>query len=223
MEGLGSGRLLSSKKPNERAKMQTGPLDQLLEKISHYGYPGLFLALVTGIVGLPVPDETLLVFSGYLISKGQMHIVLTWLAAFAGSSTGITVSYWIGRSAGYGFVHRYGKYIHLTEERLARVSRWFDRIGHWTLTIGYYIPGVRHFTALVAGMSGMRYSSFALFAYPGAILWVSTFLTIGVIMGDRWKDVLATLHREIVLAVLILAILGYLAWRFTAGRKKTDR
>ena len=87
----------------------------------------------------------------------------------SGKHVGITVSYWICRFAGHEVVHRFGRYVHLTEDRLLYVQHWFDRIGHWLLTIGYYIPGVRHFTAVVAGMSGMRYRAFAPYAYSGAV------------------------------------------------------
>src|SRR3954447_14315652 len=135
-------------------------MESLIEWLSHYGYGGLFASLVLGIAGLPIPDETLLVFSGYLISRGKLHPVLTWATAFSGSVGGISLSYIIGRTAGYGFVHWYGRYIHFSEARLKKVEEWFERIGHWLLTIGYFIPGVRHFTALVAGMSGMPFKPF---------------------------------------------------------------
>jgi membrane protein DedA with SNARE-associated domain len=197
-------------------------MDPLLQKIAEYGYVGLFAALVFGIAGLPIPDETLLVFSGYLIARGSMHPLLTWITAAVGSMSGITVSYWIGRSAGYGFVHRYGRYIHFTEERLVYIHQWFDRVGHWLLTIGYYIPGVRHFTALVAGMSGMGFRSFAAYAYSGAMIWVSTFLTIGYVLGERWKQVFETLHREIVLVIVAGAAIAWLGW-FLHSRRKSAR
>jgi membrane protein DedA with SNARE-associated domain len=198
-------------------------MDDLLIKISQYGYPGLFAALMFGIVGLPIPDETLLVFFGYLVSKGTMHILLTWLTAVAGSVSGITSSYLIGRYAGLAFVHRYGRYIHLTEERLTRVHRWFDQIGHWLLTVGYFIPGVRHVTALVAGMSCMDYRSFALFAYPGAVIWVSTFLGIGYLVGDNWQKVLDSVHSDIMLIVVaVVVVIGgvwYWHWRRQRSRR----
>lgn len=196
-------------------------MDQLLEKISHYGYPGLFAALVLGIAGLPIPDETILVFCGYLVARGSMHPLLTWITAVVGSTSGITVSYAIGRLAGYEVVHRFGRYIHLTEARLLKVHRWFDRIGHWLLTVGYFIPGVRHFTALVAGMSGMRYRAFAPYAYSGALLWVSTFLGIGYVLGDRWKQVFEDLHREMLIVIVAGTLLAWAIW-FVLSRRKPD-
>src|SRR5579875_2175141 len=100
-------------------------MQTLFAWISHYGYAGLFGLLVLGIIGLPVPDETLLAFSGYLISRGKFHPVLAFAAAFTGSACGISLSYLIGRTAGYKAAHRYGRYVHLTEERLEQVHRWF--------------------------------------------------------------------------------------------------
>ena len=91
------------------------------------------LLLALGVVGLPIPDETLLVFTGYLIFRGTLTPVGAFPAALAGTWTGISGSYLLGRTLGAGAVHRYGKYIHVTEDRLAYVHRWFDRIGHWTL------------------------------------------------------------------------------------------
>jgi membrane protein DedA with SNARE-associated domain len=99
--------------------------------IAQYGYGAIFVLLVLGVVGLPIPDETLLVYCGYLISKGVMHHVEAFFAALAGSWCGISISYTIGRTAGIGVVHRFGKYLHVTPERLDQVHAWFDRVGHW--------------------------------------------------------------------------------------------
>jgi membrane protein DedA with SNARE-associated domain len=170
-------------------------MESILGWLSHYGYAGLFALLVLGIVGLPIPDETLLVFSGYLISTGRLHALPALLAGLAGSMCGISLSYSIGRSLGRSMVVRYGRFLHITEERLNRVHRWFERVGEWLLTIGYFIPGVRHFTALVAGTSGLQYRRFALFAYPGAALWVSTFLSVGYFVGENWRSAMQLVHR----------------------------
>jgi membrane protein DedA with SNARE-associated domain len=196
-------------------------MESLLTWLSHYGYAGLFLLLVLGIVGLPVPDETLLVFSGYLISKGRLHPALTFVSGFCGSACGISISYLIGKTLGYGFVHRYGRYIHLSPQRIDDVHRWFQRIGHWLLTIGYYIPGARHFTALVAGMSDLEYRIFAAFAYPGAAMWVGSFLLLGYFVGDNWQAAFALVHRYLVLgsvaAVLVAGVVWWVRKRMRSG------
>jgi len=187
-------------------------MESLLGWLSHYGYAGLFALLVLGIVGLPVPDETLLVFSGYLISQGRLHPLLTFLAGFGGSICGISLSYTIGRTLGHPFVRRYGRYVHLTETRVELVHRWFQRVGNWLLAIGYFIPGVRHFTALIAGMSELEYAAFARFAYAGAAIWVAAFLLLGYFVGEHWREAISLVHRYTLAFAAVLVAVALLVW-----------
>ncbi|HWZ33338.1 MAG TPA: DedA family protein [Bryobacteraceae bacterium] len=183
--------------------------------ITTYGYGAIFLLLMLGIVGLPIPDETILVFCGYLISKGTLQPLPAWLCAIAGSWCGISLSYTIGRTLGLGVVHRFGKYLHITEERLAKVHMWFDRIGHWALFVGYYIAGVRHFSAIVAGTSRLAFPSFMAYAWSGGLLWVTTFLTLGYFLGENWKQLAEAIHQYLlyVSIALIAAALCYYLWK----------
>lgn len=189
--------------------------------VSQYGYVAIFGLLVLGIVGLPVPDETMMVFAGYLVATGRLRLVPTLVVAFLGSACGITVSYLIGRTLGIGFVHKWGPYLHITEERLARVHRWFDRIGHWALFVGYYIAGVRHFTAIIAGTSSLEYPSFARYAYSGAAVWVCTFIAIGYFFGEHRDRVLQLVHENLTVASIIAAVAigAYLLMRWVRRRK----
>ena len=187
----------------------------IVQWVQQHGYPAIFVLLMFGIVGLPVPDETLLTFTGYLVYKGHLHLPLAFLAAFAGSACGITVSYMLGRTFGVALIHRYGRYIHFTEERVARAHDWFERAGRWGLTFGYYIPGVRHLTAYAAGMSGLEAPVFALFAWTGAFLWCTSFITLGYFLGERWASASADVHRYILWGCVAAALLGgaVLLWR----------
>lgn len=197
-------------------------MDSILHWVSAYGYFAIFGLLVLGIAGLPVPDETLLVFSGFLVSRGSLNPVGALAAAFCGSACGISVSFTIGRTLGIGVVHRYGRWLHLTEERVNRVHEWFDHLGHWALVAGYFIPGVRHLTAIVAGTSGLEYRRFAVFAYSGAFLWVCTFLSLGYFFGDRWEEAERAVHRNLVTATLAAgaALVAYLIFRWLRNRKR---
>jgi membrane protein DedA with SNARE-associated domain len=130
---------------------------QVLAWIAQYGYLAIFSLLVLGIVGLPVPDETLLTFTGYLVFQGHLSLPLAFLSALAGSASGITFSYLLGRYFGLTLIHRYGKYLRITEAHVEKAHAWFRRAGHWSLTFGYFIPGVRHLTAYAAGMSELEY------------------------------------------------------------------
>ncbi len=190
--------------------------------ITSYGYAAIFVLLLLGIVGLPVPDETMLVFSGYLVFKGTLQPVPAFLTALAGSWCGISLSYTIGRTLGAGAVSRYGRRLHLTEERLAEVHRWFDRVGHWALAIGYFIAGLRHLTAIVAGMSKLEFRSFALYAWSGGAVWVATFIVLGYTLGEKWESIAELIHRDVGYASLALlgGVTVFLVVRYVLRRRK---
>lgn len=181
----------------------------------HYGSIVLFVLLVLGIIILPVPEETLMILAGTLMSNGHLNIPFTIIAAFAGSICGITLSYLIGRTAGHYLIVKYGGRIGITSEHLDYAHNWFERFGKWTLMIGYFIPGVRHMTGLVSGMSYMEYKHFALFAYVGAILWVSVFLSIGYFSGNYVFSLISNIELDVdtkVEILIVLLIVLYIAY-----------
>lgn len=157
--------------------------DMLNTWLLNYGSLALFALLALGIVALPVPEETLLIFSGFLVHQGTLSLLPTILAAFFGSAVGITLSYIIGTTGGLYLIKKYGPYVRITEVKITKVHNWFERYGKWVLFVGYFIPGVRHFTGIVAGISTLEYHHFALYAYTGAFFWISLFLSIGYFFG----------------------------------------
>ena len=189
--------------------------ETILHWIAAYGLGAIFVLLMLGVFGLPVPDETLLTFTGVLVGQGRLGFASSWIVAACGSMCGVTLSYVIGRTGGRALLVRYGSWLHVTHDRLARVENWMEHSGRWSLTFGYFIPGVRHVTAIVAGSSELPPMIFAGAAYPGAALWSLTFIVLGWYVGDRWQEVLGVLHRHLAGAsfVLALAIAAYLVFR----------
>lgn len=183
-------------------------MDHVHWLIMHYGYVGIFFALALGIVGLPIPDEVLLTYVGYSVFKGVMEYPPALLGAFAGAATGITVSYAIGRKLGLPFLKKVGPTFHITEERVAYTQKLFAKCGNCLLIIGYFIPGVRHITAYLAGIAGMDVRRFMAFAYTGAFLWSLSFITLGRELGEKWYIAGTYLHRfgfYLPLVALVLA------------------
>lgn len=189
-------------------------IDQFLAR---YGDFAVFGLLMLGIVGPLIPDETILVLAGIAVHRGQMHAVPTLIAAFAGSVCGITLSYALGRTGGVYALNRIPFLASRLGSHLPEAHRWFDRYGKWTLFFGYFLAGVRHFTALVAGTSGLDYLPFAAHAYPGGFIWVVCFLAIGYYLGEGWQEVAHRLDS----AALILAaavVLACAIWYFLRRR-----
>ncbi len=173
--------------------------------LAQYGYGAIFLLLAAGIVGPLIPDETILVLAGVLIHRGTLGALPAALCACAGSICGMTVSYELGRR-GVKFALRW-----LAGPHMNRAHAWFERYGGWTLFFGYFLAGVRHFTALIAGSTGMRFGRFAVYAFPGGVIWVITFLGIGYFVGDQWGRLQGLIH-EGALVVTGVAVVGGLVW-----------
>lgn len=188
------------------------PAETILDWVSHYGYAMIFCLLALGIVGLPVPDETLLTFVGYLSFKGDLHIVPSIFAATLGSLCGITLSYVLGRTGGVSLIDRYGHFLRMGEDSINRIHDWFDRTGKWVLLIGYFIPGVRHLTAFTAGAYRIRYSTFALVAYAGGFIWSCSFIFAGYIGGKQWDQLKESVHSAFLLGSAILLFLVFLVY-----------
>jgi membrane protein DedA with SNARE-associated domain len=120
--------------------------------ISSYGYWGLTALLMLGIAGRPIPDETLLTFARFLVYKRELQLAPTLLAGFGGSCLGITLSYTIGRFPGLYVVRKMGTRIFkISEDHPAKGEAWFRRYGKRLLPFAYFVPGLRHLIAVVAG------------------------------------------------------------------------
>lgn len=167
----------------------------LMHLLQQYGYIGIFIFLMLGIVGLPLPDEIMMTFLGYLTSVGRLHLFWTFTSAFLGSICGITFSYLLGLKLGLPFLKRYGSRFFITPKRLQTSQRLFHKYGHALLFVSYFIPGVRHVTAYLSGISHIPYFRFALYAYLGAVFWCATFIGMGHILGANWELLFVMLHR----------------------------
>jgi membrane protein DedA with SNARE-associated domain len=187
-------------------------MDLFLGWITQYGYVALFALLMFGIVGLPVPDETLLMFAGYLTFKHELAVVPAVAAAFLGSVFGISLSYGIGRMCGLYLLRAVRPVFGIDAAKLNAAQAWYRRRGKYALLFGYFVPGVRHVTAFVAGSSRLPMKIFGVFAYSGALLWSVSFIALGYALGEEWARLSGTIHRALVaVAAVGFAGLG-IAW-----------
>lgn len=194
----------------------------LIDLLTQYGSIVLFGLLMLGIVALPIPEETLLVFAGAFMSRGLLSIPGTILAAILGSICGITLSYVLGRTGGHYLAEKYGKWVGLTTKRLHQAHDWFHHLGKWSLFVGYFIPGVRHFTGFVAGMAELEYHYFSIYAYSGAVFWIATFLSLGYFFGDLCFAFLESLDVTTV-AIIVTAALLLLIYAIVMKRIQTNK
>ncbi|MEO3944481.1 DedA family protein [Gorillibacterium sp. CAU 1737] len=189
-----------------------------------YGYAVLFGGLFLEFIALPFPGETTLTYSGYLAYKGTLHIVPLIGISFLGTTLGMTITYAIGKFAGMRFLNRYGKWVFLTPSKLLKTRRWFGRYGPKLLFIGYFIPGVRHFTGYLSGTMDIPLRKFLLYTYTGALFWVCSFAFLGYGFGPRWQVVFDAVEHHgwkllvgIGMAVLLVVLVRMLKVKKAGG------
>src|SRR2546422_9983311 len=158
--------------------------------IGQYGYPAIFFLLIAGIVGFPIPDQLLLIISGYLVLTNSLSLTPTLLVAVLGSICGITLSYLLGRGSGSYLAKR-----RFAAHRLQNARNCFERFGGWTLVFGYFIPGIRNLIGFTSGMMRLRVQYFARYAYAGAIVSSLTCVCAGYFLGTQANWMLASVGR----------------------------
>lgn len=151
--------------------------------IIQYGYFAIYGILALGIFGLPLPDEVMMTFVGYLSSISVLSYQGCIIVSFLGSITGMLISYFIGKKIGKPFIVKFGKRLYMTPERFKKVERWFHKYGPWAIIIAYFVPGLRHLASYLSGMSGMNKRRFLPFASVGAMSWCLTFTSFGYFFG----------------------------------------
>ncbi|QWU16859.1 membrane protein DedA, SNARE-associated domain [Paenibacillus sophorae] len=196
-------------------------LNWIQELFGKYGYNVLFFGLLLEFIALPFPGETTMAFAGYLSYTGRLDFMILIIVAFFGTTIGMTITYFIGLKAGMPFIQRYGRWFLFSPAKLEKTQLWFERYGSGLITIGYFIPGVRHFTGYFSGIIALPFRKFALYAYGGALFWVILFLGIGRLFGPQWTAVFHLFEAYapwIVLAAVLLAAM-ILVYRFRFSRR----
>ncbi|WP_410513402.1 DedA family protein [Paenibacillus sp. BR2-3] len=164
-------------------------LTWIQELFANYGYSVLFFGLLLEFVALPFPGETTMAFAGFLSYTGRLDFMTLIVVAFAGTTVGMTTTYFIGLKAGMPFIQRYGKWFLFSPSKLEKTQLWFDKYGSILIFIGYFVPGVRHFTGYFSGLTALPFRKFALYAYSGALFWVLLFIGIGRVFGPQWMGI----------------------------------
>ena len=192
-----------------------------LELIDSIGYVGVAILMALESMIAPVPSEAVMPPAGMLIHDGKFTWFGVIFAASLGSIIGSLVSYYIGKWGGRPIIEKYGKYLLLDKHDLEITENFFKRKGELTIFFSRFIPVVRHFISIPAGMGNMNIVKFLIYTTIGATIWNSTLAYAGYELGKNWEIILK--YREPidlgVIAVLVL-IFGYFGYKFYSNRKK---
>lgn len=146
----------------------------------------LLFAIVFGETALAplffLPGNPLIFISGAYCATGQINLWLVLAILFSAAFSGSLVNYRIGSAIGHKIFSR--NYPWLDQDSLRKTHAFYERYGGMTFLLSLYIPVVRTFAPLVAGVAAMTFSKFGLFVAAGAALWVVTLVAGGYFFGN---------------------------------------
>jgi len=196
-------------------------MDRILTLIEHYGYLVVLFGVMAESTGVPLPGETILLAAGVLVQRGHLDLGDTIVFGILGAVVGDQIGYWVGREGGRPFVLRWGRYLFITPERLARAEAFFERHGGKAVVLARFFSGLRVFGALVAGISRMRWLTFLFYNALGGAVWATAVILVGYFLGSSLGLVERWLGRATLVLALVVAVAGgfYLAYRWAARNR----
>jgi membrane protein DedA with SNARE-associated domain len=181
---------------------------QVIDAFGPLGAAGL-MALESMIA--PIPSEVVMPPLGMLVHQGKMSLEIAMIATSIGSLLGSLLSYYLGFFGGKPLVMKVGRWLLINEHHLDLTTHWFGRWGGLTVFICRFVPVVRHFISIPAGIARMNLWKFSLYTLIGATLWNGFLLWIGWKLEDHWQTILKY-RTPIDAAVVLLLVLGVVGW-----------
>jgi len=189
------------------------------DQVGAYGVLAVFLLMILESACIPVPSEAIMLYGGFLVSRGDESLLLIVAAGVLGNVAGSWIAYWVGLTKGREWALRW-HWLHITPKRLDAADRWFARWGSWAVLVSRCLPIIRTFISLPAGIARMPFWRFTILTLIGCIPWVLALALAGRAVGDNWEDLQHALHYfDYVLVLAIMGAIVHLSLRHRRRRR----
>ncbi|OGM14098.1 hypothetical protein A3D84_03255 [Candidatus Woesebacteria bacterium RIFCSPHIGHO2_02_FULL_42_20] len=193
----------------------------IVELIKTWGYIGLFFIVFaeSGLFfGFFLPGDSLLFTAGFLASQNFLNIVVLVPLLIIAAISGDSVGYWMGRRFG-NWLMRQKETFFFQKKYMTRAQEFYDKHGGKTIVMARFVPAVRTFAPVVAGMAKMHYRTFLSFNIFGGIFWSAGMLLLGYFLGSLIPDIDKYL-LPIVGVIIIVSVLPGVIHFIKESKKK---
>lgn len=179
----------------------------------------LIVFVETGLlVGFFLPGDSLLVTAGLFAARGDIAVLPLTMALCVAAISGDTVGYNIGARTGPKLFTRADSLL-FNKKHLVTTKEFYDRHGPFTIVIARFVPIIRTFAPVVAGIGAMEYKRFISYNVIGGIGWVVTMLFGGYFLGQMIPNI----HRHIDKVIVVVIFLSLLPAIIKVAREKLKR
>ncbi|CAG7630569.1 hypothetical protein PAESOLCIP111_03205 [Paenibacillus solanacearum] len=168
--------------------------DMLLSMIGQYGYAALFFALWLGIVGMPIPDEGIVMTGGAIAASGLLQPIPAFLLTYLGVASGLSLGYVLGRFIGTPVMEKLKRKKNMVKY-IQRCEQLVGKYGSFALVVSYFFPVVRHVMPYIVGVNKMRFRTYALYSYTTGFVWTLLFFIAGSLAGSHAAAVADVVYR----------------------------
>ncbi|HEX4219805.1 MAG TPA: DedA family protein [Acidimicrobiales bacterium] len=196
--------------------------------LQSWGYLAIFAATLISSMCIPIGSEVAIAYGGVLASgqvaahTGHDHLslALVIVVATVGELIGSSLGYGIGYFGGRPLVNRVGKFVLLTHQDLDRAEEWFNHRGEWSVLIARFIPLVRSFISVAAGLGEMALGKFAVFTVIGCAAWCAALASIGYSLGSSYEHVIKAFSYAgyVAIVLVVLAVVALILHRLRVVR-----
>lgn len=183
---------------------------------AQWAYGLLFLSAVMENIVPPVPGDTVVVFSAYLVGRGVWSFWPVFFATVGGGVAGFMAMFFLGARCGRAlFSGRRGRIF--SAEGLDRAEQWLARYGIWLILANRFLSGIRSVIAIAAGIGGMAPARVVLGGALSMVVWNGLLLYAGMLLGQNWSEVGEVLkqYNRVLLALVAAAVAFLVVRRWT--------
>jgi membrane-associated protein len=186
---------------------------------AHLGYPALFVLVGAESAGVPVPGETALVAAAVVAAMGRLDIGLVVAVAALGAVVGDNIGYLIGRVGGRRLLERPGAFEQRRRDILRKGEPFFAEHGPKAVFLGRWVAGLRIAAAWLAGVTHMRWRTFAFWNALGGVAWATSVGLLAYALGD----VVERIFKDVGIAAVAVVALAVAGWWALRRRRRRDR
>lgn len=166
---------------------------------------GIIFAETGLMIGFFLPGDSLLVTAGVFAAAGHIDLYMMLLLVSLCAVVGDQLGYYIGQKTGPALFNREDSLL-FKRSHVLRAQQFYERYGSKTILIARFVPVVRTFAPIVAGVGQMKYRSFVTYNVAGGVLWVFSMILLGFFIGNTVPDIDKHIHK-VILVVVFLSIL----------------
>ena len=197
--------------------------------LQQWGYVAIIAFGVLEAMCIPISSELTFLLGGALASAGfsaahHLNLALVIILGTLAELVGSFISYGVGRIGGRPLVHRWGRYVLITESDVSRAERFLVGRGAWAVPVARCLPLVRAFASIVSGIVEIPVARFGVLNLIGTVVYVTVLSSIGYSLGHAWSKINGGMQdvSYVLVVVVVLAVVAFVVIRLREFRRERE-